>query len=87
MGLYLHLLAVPGNIVVKLHFAQLTHCQLGDFACYFVLPSTDSLKIYFFEKFFQEYQRCRTVRIQIRPDVLSGLIWVQTVFKADEPRR
>ena len=25
---------------------------------------------------------CRTVRIQIRPDMLSGLIWVQTVCKS-----
>ena len=36
-------------------------------------------KINFFRKFFQEYHECQTVWIQIRPDILSGLIWVQTV--------
>ena len=36
-------------------------------------------KINFIEKFFQEYDQCQTVWIQIRPDILSGLIWVQTV--------
>ena len=35
----------------------------------------------FFEKFFQEYHLCQTVWNQIRPDILSGLIWVQTVCK------
>ena len=35
----------------------------------------------FFEKFFQEYHQCQIVWIQIRPDVLSGLIWVQNVCK------
>ena len=51
----------------------------------------------FFEKFFQEYhqsvkqfgsrtgqtfcQACQTVWIQNRPDILPGLIWVQTVCK------
>ena len=32
-------------------------------------------KISFFENFFQ----CQTDWIQIRPDILSGLIWVQSV--------
>ena len=39
-------------------------------------------KINFFEKFFQEYnQSVKTVWIQIRLDILSGLIWIQTVYK------
>ena len=39
-------------------------------------------KINFFEKKNQEYhQECRTVRIQMRADILLGLIWVQTVCK------
>ena len=37
-------------------------------------------QIKFLEKFFQEYHQCQTAWIQIRPDILSGLIWVQTVF-------
>ena len=27
---------------------------------------------------------CQTVCIQIRPDIFSGLIWVQTVHKGDQ---
>ena len=38
-----------------------------------------------FRKLFQKYRQ----KIKIRLDVLSGLIWVQTVWKglADEPSR
>ena len=32
-------------------------------------------------KILQEYHQCQTVLIQMRPDKLSGLIWVQTVCK------
>ena len=28
---------------------------------------------------------CQTCRIQIRPDILSGLIWIQTVCKSCQP--
>ena len=39
-------------------------------------------KINFFKKFFQEYnQRFQTVWIQIKPDDLLGLNWIQTVCK------
>ena len=42
-------------------------------------------KINFFKNFFQEYQKLpsesQTVWIQIRPDILSDMIWVQTVCK------
>ena len=38
-------------------------------------------KIIYFEKFFQEYHHSQTVWIQIRPNILSGLMWVQTVCK------
>ena len=41
-------------------------------------------KISFFEKFFQECHQCQTVWIQIRPDILSGLIWVQTVCRGNQ---
>ena len=36
-------------------------------------------KINFFEKLFQEYHQCQTAWIQIRPNILLGLIWVQTL--------
>ena len=32
-----------------------------------------------FKKLFQEQYQCQTVWIQIRTDILSVLIWVQTV--------
>ena len=63
---------------------ELTLCLLGNFACFF-LPSAlfASFKINFFEKFFQEYhQVVKQFWIQIRPDILLGLIWVQTVCKS-----
>ena len=42
------------------------------------------LKINFFEKFFSGIIRSelQTVWILIRPDILLGLIWVQTVCKS-----
>ena len=45
------------------------------------MSSSDFLKTNILEKLFQEYHQCQTVRIQIRPDILSGLIWIQTVCK------
>ena len=35
----------------------------------------------FSKNFFRIIISVKTVCIQIRPDILSGLIWVQTVFK------
>ena len=29
----------------------------------------------------ENYIRCQTVWIQVRPDIMSGLIWVQAVFE------
>ena len=34
-----------------------------------------------FTKNFQEHNQSQTVWIQIRPDILLGLIWIQTVYK------
>ena len=59
----------------------LTLCMLGNFACFFVVCG------YFFKlTFLQKYlsgipSECQTVWIQIKPGVLPGLIWVQTVCK------
>ena len=44
------------------------------------------LLFFFFNQFFQKLlpgipSRCQTIWILIRPDILSGLIWFQTVFK------
>ena len=46
------------------------------------LLSADFFKINFYEKNILEIQSdCHTVCIQIRPNILSGLIWVQSVCK------
>ena len=39
------------------------------------------IKIIFFQNQLQEYHQCQTVWIQIRPDMWSGLIWIQTICK------
>ena len=39
------------------------------------------LKIYFFQKFFQEHYQNQTVWIQISTDILMVLIWVQNCFQ------
>ena len=52
-----------------------------NFSKYFIICRL-FFKINFFKKLFQEhYQSVKTVWIQIRPDILSGLIWFQTVCK------
>ena len=60
--------------------------MLGNFACF--LSSVDVFfKLTFFQKHLSGIQsECQTVWIQIRSDVLSGLIWIQTVCK-DVSRR
>ena len=40
----------------------------------------------FSEKFFQEYHECQTIWNLIRPDKMSGLIWVQSVCKGYQQR-
>ena len=57
--------------------------MLGNFACF--LLSADFF-LFSLINFFQKNlsgipSECQTVWIQIRSDVLSGLIWVQTVSK------
>ena len=47
----------------------------------FFLLSADFFQNQLFKNPFQEYHQCQTVWIQIRPDILAGLIWVQTVCK------
>ena len=46
------------------------------------LMSADFFQIQLFQKILSEISTwCQTVWIQIRPDILSGLIWVQIVCK------
>ena len=54
--------------------------MLGNFACF--LSSAEIVKINFFKKLFQEYhQSVKTVWTHIRPNKMSGLVWVQTVCR------
>ena len=59
---------------------MLTLGILGNFPCFSCRLPT-SFKINFFKKFFQEHYQCQTVWIRVRNDILSVLIWVQTVCK------
>ena len=47
------------------------------------MSSADFFQNQLFQKFFQKYHQstCQTDWIQIRPDILLGLIWVQSVCK------
>ena len=77
---HMAMLRVSSSLFLAIHLwkntAALTHCLLGNFSCFLFV---------FFEKFLQEYHMwSQIVRIQIRPDVLSGLVWVQTVCKGHQ---
>ena len=51
-------------------------CVLGNFACY--LSSVDFFQNQLFQKILSGIpSECQTDSIQIRPNILSGLIWVQ----------
>ena len=63
----------------------LTHRMLGIFSCFCRVLTF--LKINFFKKITTgTLSMCQTAWIQIGPDVLSGLIWVQTVWKGYQQR-
>ena len=68
-------------ILAYLSNIYLTLCLLCNFACFFV-ASLLFFKINFFEKNISGIPSvCQTFWIQIRPDILSGVIWMQTVCK------
>ena len=54
--------------------------MLANFACFFVVCGF-FFKLTFSNKSSEIPSECQIVWIQIRPNVLSGLIWVQTVCK------
>ena len=63
-----------------------TLCMLGNFACFFVICGCIFFKLAFSKKKKKKKNsgipsEFQTVWIKIRTDVLSGLIWVQTVCK------
>ena len=59
--------------------AGLTLPMRSNFSCY-LLPYSDFFQNYFFQKILSGTpSECQAVWIQIRIDVLSVLIWVQTV--------
>ena len=68
-------------ILAYLSNINLTLYLLRNFACFFV-ASLLFFKINFFEKNISGIPSvCQTFWIQIRPDILSGVIWMQTVCK------
>ena len=66
------------NIIIHtwLFLDAITFLMLGNFI--YLLSSADFFGLNFFHNYKSEYQ---TVWIQIMPDILSGMIWVQTVCK------
>ena len=67
------------NQRILLH--QLTLCMLGNFSCLCCRLLT--FQNYFFQKILSgALSECQMVWIQIRTDILSVLIWVQTVCKS-----
>ena len=61
-----------------LPITSLTLCMLGKFFKIYC-----RLLSFFKITFFKKSSECQTVWNQIRPDILSGLIWVQAVCKGD----
>ena len=59
-------------------------CSPGEFFLFFFfLSSADFFQNQFFRKILSGIRsECQTVWIQIRPDILSGLVWVHTVYKS-----
>ena len=60
-------------------FRTLNLCLLGNFACFFAICCFFLNLVIL--KGIQKYQQCLKVQIQIRPNILSTLIWVRTVCK------
>ena len=56
-------------------------CMLGKFVSFCRLLIFFKTRDFFKNNISKHHRSCQTVRIQIRPDVLSSLIWVQTVCK------
>ena len=70
-------------LVVTLSVGGLTLCLLGIFSLF--MSSADFFQNQLFHKILSGIpSEWQTVWIQIRPDFLSGLIWVQTVCKGDQ---
>ena len=64
------------NLRLTLHFVDLTLCMLTNFSC--VLLSAE-FKNHLFRKICSGVpSECQTVWTKIRPDKVSGLIWVAT---------
>ena len=75
-------IGLPASRSFKRLFIALILCMLGNFPAFFFWLSADFFQNHFFQKILSGIpSECRTVWIQIRPDILSGLIWVQTVYK------
>ena len=69
---------------LEIVFGEGKFIRISLFACWVImrayLTSADFFQNYFFRKVLSEIpSECQIVWIQIRPDILSGLIWIQSV--------
>ena len=65
---------------IQIVWCHLTLCPLGKFSRLFVSAVFFS-KSTFSKNSFRNMIECQTIWIQNRPDILSGLIWYQTICK------
>ena len=69
------------NILYEIFFYKHIFFHAGYFSMLLLSFADFFINILLFEEFFQEQiSECQTVRIQIRMDIHSVLIWFQTVF-------
>ena len=67
--------------ILESYACMFNSCLSSNFSRFF-LSSADFFQSQLFQKILAEIpSECQTVLIQIRPDILSGLIWVNTVCK------
>ena len=72
------------EIIITSH-NSLALCILGNFFLHAFLSSADFFQNQLFQKTLSGIpSECQAVWIQIRPDILSGLIWIQTVCKGEQ---
>ena len=82
-------------VVREPHEAKVSEIQWNRFAPWVIFHAFLLSAVFIQNQFFRKIlsvipSECQTVWIQIRPDILSGLIWVQTVLQrlsADNARR
>ena len=66
--------------VVEVHIITFNSLHTGEFSTFFFVVCSFFKQLIFFKKFKNTVpSECQTVWIQTRRDILSGLVWIQTV--------